>query len=446
MKIKSLKANGVYGFLKIDINFNNDISFITGFNGSGKTTSIRLLNAILTPSAKDLNLIPFSNLSVTITHDKKTYTINATTLGNQIEIKIPDHFKEKAIIPIYETDEIEYRYEEKERGDDFFNSIILKQRDNKIINFLLDIPSPIFLGLERKIITDEPFESRFNRRRYIGGPSISLSHVQKIMRSNLGYGILEVQQLLQEKISSIRHNIDLINQQQKNELIKNSFKYTKVTEVFDNNLKLPEQESKLLERRQEIESALESMGMLDKELKNTLEDFFKEISSLQEKKMQRNNDKNYFDIEWLINSAQIKRINEFINIIDVSKVKIDAAYAPINSFQTIVNSYFQESGKKIEVDPIGQLSLKRPDNKSISIEGLSSGEKQILIIFANSILRTRKDAIFIIDEPELSLHIGWQEKFIEDIQSIQSDSQYIFATHSPEIIAGFEDKCLGVIK
>lgn len=77
MEINSVKATAVYNHLNIDISFNKDISFIVGFNGSGKTTAIRLLNAILTPSPKDLNLIPFNMASVTLTHEKKQYTIKA---------------------------------------------------------------------------------------------------------------------------------------------------------------------------------------------------------------------------------------------------------------------------------------------------------------------------------------------------------------------------------
>lgn len=80
------------------------------------------------------------------------------------------------------------------------------------------------------------------------------------------------------------------------------------------------------------------------------------------------------------------------------------------------------------------------------MEALSSGEKQILIIFANSILRSSRGKVFIIDEPELSLHLSWQERFIDDIKKLKTGSQFIFATHSPEIIAGYEDRCMEVSK
>src|SRR5690606_11602866 len=101
-----------------------------------------------------------------------------------------------------------------------------------------------------------------------------------------------------------------------------------------------------------------------------------------------------------------------------------------------VNSFYKDSSKKLEIDAVGQLVVHRPNGSICTIEGLSSGERQLLVIFAHSFFNrpNSKNQVFIIDEPELSLHLGWQEKFSETISSINPNSQYILATHSPEII------------
>ena len=77
-------------------------------------------------------------------------------------------------------------------------------------------------------------------------------------------------------------------------------------------------------------------------------------------------------------------------------------------------------------------SPKRP----ISIYHLSSGEKQIIIIFACLIfgLPNENGGIYIIDEPEASLHLAWQNMFVKSIREVNSSIQLIFATHAPEII------------
>ena len=51
--------------------------------------------------------------------------------------------------------------------------------------------------------------------------------------------------------------------------------------------------------------------------------------------------------------------------------------------------------------------------------------------------------VFIIDEPELSLHVQWQEKFVDGIMEASRETQFILATHSPTIIL---DKVLNCVE
>ncbi|MNZ78825.1 hypothetical protein D3C78_974140 [compost metagenome] len=72
------------------------------------------------------------------------------------------------------------------------------------------------------------------------------------------------------------------------------------------------------------------------------------------------------------------------------------------------------------------------------IDILSSGESQILIMLAHLVLNKGlpRNGVFIVDEPELSLHISWQDMFVESVQAANPDLQIILATHSPAIIGG----------
>ena len=71
------------------------------------------------------------------------------------------------------------------------------------------------------------------------------------------------------------------------------------------------------------------------------------------------------------------------------------------------------------------------------VEILDSGEKQIIIMIAHLIFEEdqKPSGVFIIDEPELSLHIAWQEIFIDAITEASPKTQFILATHSPSIIS-----------
>ncbi|EGQ8541534.1 AAA family ATPase [Vibrio parahaemolyticus] len=67
---------------------------------------------------------------------------------------------------------------------------------------------------------------------------------------------------------------------------------------------------------------------------------------------------------------------------------------------------------------------------------LSSGEQNELILFYKLIFNTEDGDLILIDEPELSLHISWQNKFINDLKEVTSltDVSIVIATHSPDII------------
>lgn len=82
----------------------------------------------------------------------------------------------------------------------------------------------------------------------------------------------------------------------------------------------------------------------------------------------------------------------------------------------------------------GLLQVKSP---KISVQKLSSGEKQLLILMIETLLQRQVPYIFLADEPELSLHISWQRNVISAIKKINPNAQVIVATHSPEVAGKF---------
>jgi len=73
---------------------------------------------------------------------------------------------------------------------------------------------------------------------------------------------------------------------------------------------------------------------------------------------------------------------------------------------------------------------------------LSSGERHLLLLFCNSFVAVDRPSILMIDEPELSLNIKWQRKLIYSLLDCIGESpvQYLFATHSMELLAQHRDK------
>ena len=72
----------------------------------------------------------------------------------------------------------------------------------------------------------------------------------------------------------------------------------------------------------------------------------------------------------------------------------------------------------------------------IPLPKLSSGEQHELIMIYNFLFEIPERSTVLIDEPEISLHVCWQEGFLKDLNAIGESvgHNFIVATHSPSII------------
>lgn len=94
-------------------------------------------------------------------------------------------------------------------------------------------------------------------------------------------------------------------------------------------------------------------------------------------------------------------------------------------------------GKEFKYDKhTVQVFIENKSNKEvIPLSILSSGEKQIVSLFANLYLTDQVKFIILFDEPELSLSIEWQERLIKDIYESDKVGFLMAVTHSPFILS-----------
>ena len=134
-------------------------------------------------------------------------------------------------------------------------------------------------------------------------------------------------------------------------------------------------------------------------------------------------DKNKKAIDLLINEI----IKEDNNNLFISIVKM-------NIFIKKSNEYFKDNNKIIKWNYDSMLMEISDNNGNVNIPisdyFFSAGERQIITILFNLCFHKKENLLIVIDEPELSLSIDWQEKLYNDIKSFEN-TQVIATTHSP---------------
>lgn len=189
---------------------------------------------------------------------------------------------------------------------------------------------------------------------------------------------------------------------------------------------------------------------LDINLKRLVENFGEHIrvlrSSLEKENKEVNN-----RITAIINNIANATAEELIEFKDLSiqvDKKKEEKFKRINVFNNIINNFYKDTNKFIEVDKEKPLVVKINDNNvltNIDISKLSSGEKQLLIIFLTIVLQADKAFILLMDEPELSLHVQWQSMLLDSLKQINDNIQIIIATHNPLLALDRKNNEIGTI-
>lgn len=102
--------------------------------------------------------------------------------------------------------------------------------------------------------------------------------------------------------------------------------------------------------------------------------------------------------------------------------------------------------KRIRIDREAGLVAERDDGTPLELEALSSGEQHELVLHYDLLFRVRPNTLVLIDEPELSLHVAWQKRFLPDLLEIVATAGFdvLIATHSPYIVGDYSDLMIGL--
>lgn len=117
----------------------------------------------------------------------------------------------------------------------------------------------------------------------------------------------------------------------------------------------------------------------------------------------------------------------------------DKMAAKVELLTRIVNELFLY--KRMSVDPETGFVFTSATGHRIAADNLSSGEQHQIVVLYKLIFLAPGGALVLLDEPELSLHAAWQERFLDDLKEMVALSGFdvLAATHSAEIVGAHWD-------
>jgi len=456
MIAKTLIINKLYGYLNKTIDFNDKINLLVGINGSGKTSVLNIINWILTPSLPHLCVTEFESLELlfqyenieylveikqddkVLTYNIKNITSNTTFHPLTVRLKIP-------------TSRLTQNEIQKERVYKDYVGLGPDKEETETWAFLFNqLPKPMVIGLDRYLFTEEKNEL--------------------VIYTDEG-----MQRLITKDNASKASPLDEVRRLANREYNIYKNKIVDLNKVLNNKIML----SAFDEITQATVKELESVSNISTEqveaLHRKVETFFREtMTDNKVKRQQKRPDNSFVKIEkyfnnlkkviqeaekskgkekytflFLSNISQFKKLKEFIKEFEDFDRKSQEYYASIKTYLDTINNFLIDSAKQLSFHKaLSELifNVLDKDGKVVSkdrdIKTLSSGERQVLILFTYLKFHNKTGTLFIIDEPELSLHPKWQEDFLKAVEVLTpKNTQLIIATHSPIIVGNNKDYC-----
>ena len=432
MKILELKITKLHDYIDYNIMFNKDVTFLYGDNGCGKTTVLNIITSIITGRVYELFKFRFNSIALKyIEQHSNTPKKIIIHKNNENSTLIINYNQKDYAIELQRIRIMEERIEDEIEIEHLYLS------EYSVLSEIKKEFSYIYLPLNRNgsINDNVSIYMRKNLHRL---------YTRASAYSDLT--INDVTTLIRESYNRINFTLSKINENFSEELLKSFLDIENITNakqllIYANKLN-PDDISKI---QNDYTVVLKTIKKWDDSTNEKITIFFESL--LNDIKKSKN--ENGLNIEILFKLSGLIKINSVIEKAERLEQSKSKVTQPLSNFLNAVNKFIKGKNNKKEIciDKEGQLFLKTSHKPKIDLQLLSSGEKQIVTFFAYLVfgLNNTNQSLFIVDEPELSLHLEWQLEFVDTLLELNPDIQLIFATHSPEIIGKRRDKAFKLI-
>lgn len=409
--IESVVIKGFWGNHEISFKVNDDLNFIIGPNGSGKSTTLKIIAGVLRADKEYLSELEFEYV--------------------RINLKDP-RSKRKPYIEVI-----------KNLSVPFFHC------DYKIVQSSSEKPYSYVLSEVDGY--DNAHRNTFFLRAHLAGSTNAGRTLVTHLSEMVSLTWLSVHRAANLQVESSVDPLDLRLEDFSNRLVrylsslskKVNILYEKFQEqVFlsllikegDRLAPLPDVE-KVSSEKQALLQIFSEFKVDKKNYQRKVDSHFSVLESLRVK-MEGTDPLKPSDFMALFSLHRIENTVDFWEGITAEKKKLLASR---DLFVSILNDLLLK--KTLSLNERNEISIKTESGKNLKPTQLSSGEKQVIVILGEALLQEGETFIYMADEPEISLHVAWQESLAKNIKSLNPAAQVVFATHSPDVV-GPDQSCL----
>ncbi len=439
MRIKQISVIGLFGVFEhvIPLNLDERITIVHGPNGFGKTAILRLLNGFFNSRYSVFRTIPFN-----------IFRIDFDT-GSSFEI--------------IKTSEISGRIKEKRDITFSFSDVNIE----KVSFDLKNIKDHADLDFVRILEDILPDLEQLDSRTWIYHPTNELFSLKKVI--DRFQNLVPLQVRLQEEFQAEPEWIEELQNHIHVRLIESQ----RLLDFFPNRSPKTYNEpiSLLLtvsayseELAQDIRAKLAEYGttsqsldrtfparvmqqklapdLTDEQLREQLDRLERTRLRLIEVGLLDKDENSDFQIQaHSIDESTKNILSVYVEDVEKKLSVFNEIASKIDLLKRIINSKFAYSSKEMNFnkDKGFVFTLNYPsssNSETLSPSDLSSGEQHELVLLYELLFKVQPGSLVLIDEPELSLHVGWQVQFLKDLQEVikLADIDVLMATHSPDII------------